>query len=70
MNLAIKETVGETTLEFNMSGDYEEVLALVTEIGYCEDVVSKPDLTVNISTDKEQIISEFVKSKCYNCKYE
>lgn len=37
MNLTIKETVGETTLEFNMSGDYEEVLALVTELGYCAD---------------------------------
>ena len=43
MHLTIKETVAETTLEFDMSGDYEEVLALTSELWYCADDSKTPD---------------------------
>ena len=36
MKLKIERTVGEIWESFDMEGDYEEILALVTELGFCD----------------------------------
>lgn len=36
MHINIKETLGESSSEYDITGDYEEVLVLVTELGFCK----------------------------------
>ena len=67
MHLTIKETVGKTTLEFDMSGDYEEVLALTSELGYCNDNVVKTDVNnsfVPLDEGREVVRGLVASGKC------
>jgi len=73
MKLKIERTVGETWESYDMEGDYEEILTLATELGFCKGAEFNPSVIVD--TDKQkistsQILHEFVKSKCPGCKHE
>lgn len=72
MKLKIECSVGECWESFDMEGDYEEVSALVTELGFCNNAANSYQTNVidNPVVYKEQIISEFVKTKCYGCHHE
>ena len=39
MKLTINEKVGDRQTDLHIEGDYEEVLALISEIGYCNNVI-------------------------------
>ena len=67
MHLTIKESIGETVLEFDMSGDYEEVLALTSELGYCKDSTVKTDVNNSfvLSDEDREVVRELIASgKC------
>jgi len=39
MKLTINEKCGESQTEYVIDGDYEEVLAIITELGFCNDTL-------------------------------
>ena len=43
MHLTIEEVVGDRAISFDIDGNYEEVLALTAELGYCADDSKTPD---------------------------
>lgn len=50
MKLKIEGTVGDNKVVYDMEGDYEEILALVTELGFCKEQNKCSEYKISIPT--------------------
>ena len=51
MKLKIERTVGETWESFDIDGDYDDVLALTTELGCCKESVPQSQKIEQVLAD-------------------
>lgn len=65
MKLKIERSAGECWESFDMESDYEEVLALVTELGFCKDIDSnKQNVVINCGVGKQYSQEQLDSYRC------
>ena len=53
MHLTIETVVGDSAISFDIDGDYDDVLALTTELGFCKKPPVVYNYVINNTADKE-----------------
>lgn len=65
MKLIIEKSSKDEKVVFSAEGDYEEVLALVTELGFCKDANSTTsNVIINCEVGKQYSQEELASFRC------